>query len=120
MVLGLLQARRRKKLLPYANSGGAGFARIDKEASSVFKSDYRLKIKKDNNSEKVYIIEGSLKSLKAQNNMMALNLGKEVQFINSNGWLVKKFVSSQEVKDVLVSKHLGIIVYKDKIAIVNL
>ena len=52
--------------------------------------------------------------------MMALNLGKEVQFINSNGWLVKKFVSSQEVKDVLVSKHLGIIVYKDKIAIVNL
>ncbi len=98
----------------------SGFARIDKEASSVFKSDYRLKIKKDNNSEKVYIIEGSLKSLKAQNNMMALNLGKEVQFINSNGWLVKKFVSSQEVKDVLVSKHLGIIVYKDKIAIVNL
>ena len=97
-----------------------GFVRIDKEASSVFKSDYRLKIRKDNNSEKVYIIEGSIKSLKAQNNMIALNLGKEVEFINSNGWLVKRFVSTQEVKDVLVSKQLGIIVYKDKIAIINL
>lgn len=97
-----------------------GFVRIDKEESSVFKSDYRLKITNENNSEKVYIIEGSIKSLVCKDNRIALNLGKEVQFIDNNGWLVKKFIGKQEVKSVLVSNKIGIIVFKDKISIVNL
>ena len=97
-----------------------GFVRIDKEDSSVFKSDYRLKITNENNSEKVYIIEGSIKSLVCKDNKIALNLGKEVQFIDNNGWLVKKFIGNQEVKSVLISNKIGIIVFKDKISIVNL
>lgn len=97
-----------------------GFVRIDKEESSVFKSDYRLKITNENNSEKVYIIEGSIKSLVCKDNRIALNLGKEVQFIDNNGWLVKNFIGNQEVKSVLVSNKIGIIVFKDKISIVNL
>ena len=97
-----------------------GFVRIDKEESSVFKSDYRLKITNENNSEKVYIIEGSIKSVVCKDNKIALNLGKEVQFIDNNGWLVKKFIGNQEVKSVLVSNKIGIIVFKDKISIVNL
>lgn len=97
-----------------------GFVRIDKEESSVFKSDYRLKITGENGSEKVYIIEGSIKSLVCKDNKIALNLGKEVQFINNNGWLVKKFVGNQEVKSVLVSNKIGIIVFKDKISIISL
>lgn len=98
----------------------SGFVRVDKEESSVFKSDYRLKIKGADNSEKVYIIEGSLKSLKAKNDLIALNLGKEVQFVDKNGWLKKKFVSSKEIKDVLISSQIAAIVYKDKISIINL
>lgn len=97
-----------------------GVVRIDKEESSVFKSDYRLKITNENNSEKVYIIEGSIKSLVCKDNRIALNLGKEVQFIDNNGWLVKKFIGKQEVKSVLVSNKIGIVVFKDKISIVNL
>lgn len=97
-----------------------GVVRIDKEESSVFKSDYRLKITNENNLEKVYIIEGSIKSLVCKDNRIALNLGKEVQFIDNNGWLVKKFIGKQEVKSVLVSNKIGIIVFKDKISIVNL
>ena len=97
-----------------------GFVRIDKEESSVFKSDYRLKVTNENNVEKVYIIEGSIKSLVCKDDKIALNLGKEVQFVNNNGWLVKKFVGNQEVKSVLVSSNLGIIVFKDRISIVNL
>ena len=87
-----------------------GFVRIDKEESSVFKSDYRLKIANENNDEKVYIIEGSIKSLVSKDDKIALNLGKEVHFINNNGWLLKRFVGNQEVKSVLVSNNLGIIV----------
>lgn len=97
-----------------------GFVRVDKEESSVFKSDYRLKVTNENNLEKVYIIEGSIKSLACKDDKIALNLGKEVQFVNNNGWLVKKFVGNQEVKSVLVSDKIGVIVFKDKISIVNL
>lgn len=97
-----------------------GFVRIDKEESSVFKSDYRLKITKDNNLENVYIIEGSIKSLICKENKIALNLGKEVLFINNNGWLIKKFIGNQEANRVLVTDEIGIIVYKDKISIINL
>lgn len=97
-----------------------GFVRVDKEESSVFKSDYRLKVTNENNLEKVYIIEGSIKSLACKDDKIALNLGKEVQFVNNNGWLVKKFVGNQEVKSVLVSNKIGVIVFKDKISIVNL
>ena len=55
-----------------------------------------------------------------KDNRIALNLGKEVQFIDNNGWLAKKFIGKQEVKSVLVSNKIGIIVFKDKISIVNL
>jgi len=96
------------------------FARVDKEKSSVFKSDYRLKVGNFDGNEKVYIIEGNLTDLKSKDNKIALNLGNEVQFINNKGWLEKKYISSQEIYDVVVSEKLGAIIYKTKIDLVNL
>ena len=97
-----------------------GFARVDKEKSSVFKSDYRLKIKHSTGTEKIYIIEGSIKSLKSKDNKIAINLGLGALFIKDNGWLSKRYVSSQEIKDIFISNQIGLIVYKDKIAIIKL
>lgn len=96
------------------------FIKIDKEASSVFKSDYRLKIQNNGGKEKNYIIEGSIKSVNTANKTIALNLGKEVQFINTNGWLKKKYKSSQEVTKVILSDEIGAMIYADKIDIINL
>lgn len=96
------------------------FLRIDKEESSVFKSDYRLKINNTEGKEKTYIIEGSIKDITDKEKIIALNLGKEVQFINNKGRLIKKYTSSQEVKDVIISNKIGAIIYKDKIDIINL
>lgn len=97
-----------------------GFLRVDKEESSVFKSDYRLKINNTNEKEKTYIIEGSIKDVLDTGKIIALNLGKEVQFINNNGRLIKKYISSKEIKNVIISNKLGIMVYNDKIDIINL
>lgn len=96
------------------------FVKIDKETSSVFKSDYRLKIQKQDNKEKNYIIEGSIKAIKTADKTIALNLGKEIQFINTNGWLKKKYKSTQEVPKVILSDEIGVMVYTDKIDIINL
>lgn len=97
-----------------------GFARVDKEKSSVFKSDYRLKIKNNSNSEKIYIIEGSIKNIKSKDNIVAINLGTMALFIKDNGWLDKRFISTQEIKDIYLSSQIGVIVYKDKISIIKL
>ncbi len=97
-----------------------GFARVDKEKSSVFKSDYRLKIRNNSNSEKIYIIEGSIKNIKSKDNIVAINLGTKALFIKNNGWLDKRFISTQEIKDIYLSSQIGVIVYKDKISIIKL
>ena len=96
------------------------FVRIDKEVSSVFKSDYRLKITNSNKSEKTFIIEGSLKSIVAKDKTIALNLGNEVVFLDSNAWMTKKYTSSQDIKNVVVSDKLGLIIYGEKIDVVRL
>lgn len=96
------------------------FIKVDKESSSVFKSDYRLKIQKTEGKEKNYIIEGSIKSVKTTDKTIALNLGKEVQFIGTNGWLKKRYKSNQEVTRVILSDEIGVMIYSDKIDIINL
>lgn len=96
-----------------------GFIRIDKEKSSVFKSDYRLKVN-NNNSEKAYIIEGSVKGLKSKDKKIALNLGDEAIFVNDNCWLSKRYISKHEIKDILVTQKIGVIIYNNKITIINL
>lgn len=96
------------------------FIKVDKESSSVFKSDYRLKIQKIEGKEKNYIIEGSIKSVKTTDKTIALNLGKEVQFIGTNGWLKKRYKSNQEVTRVILSDEIGVMIYSDKIDIINL
>ena len=51
---------------------------------------------------------------------IAINLGTEVYFINSKGWLIKQYIANQEVKKVIVSDRLAAIIFKDKIEILIL
>ncbi len=53
-------------------------------------------------------------------NNIALNLGSSIDFINTNGWLVKKYISEKEIKDIVLAEQIAGIVYKDKIEIANL
>lgn len=70
--------------------------------------------------ESIYTAEGNIKDIKTSGNKIALNLGSEVHFVNTNGWLVKKYVSEKEIKDIVISNNIAGIVYKDKIEIANL
>ena len=33
---------------------------------------------------------------------MALNMGNEIRIVNSNGWLVKKYTSDNQIKNVVI------------------
>jgi len=70
--------------------------------------------------ENIYTAEGTVKDIKTCGNKIALNLGSRVDFVNTNGWLVKKYVSEKEVKDIVIAENVAGIVYKDKIEIANI
>lgn len=96
-----------------------GYIKIEKESEKIFKSDYRLKISDLDNKEKLYALEGNVKKLKANNDMMAIISGTTVEFVSDNGWLCKKYIGSKEIKDIYISKNTAAIVYKDRIDIVT-
>lgn len=68
----------------------------------------------------VYSIDSVIKEVYVYNNLIALNLGSEVYFVETNGWLNKKYTSSQEVRKIVMNSEFAGIVYRDKIEIINL
>lgn len=68
----------------------------------------------------IYTIDSVVKEIYVNNNYIALNLGSEVYFVGTNGWLNKKYTSSQEVRKVVINNECAGIVYRDKIEIINL
>ena len=67
-----------------------------------------------------YTIDGIAKESSSADDNIAINLGTEVYFINSKGWLIKEYIANQEVKKVIVSDRLAAIVFRDKIEILIL
>lgn len=95
---------------------------IDKQSSGLFSYEYEISMKNQtNSSENLYILNSDLpKSLLISGSNMAINLGNEVQIINSNGWLLKKYTSSKQISNIVLGDSIAGIVYKNKIEIINL
>lgn len=85
------------------------FANIDVEITDI-----------SNNKTNAYNIDGVATNLKAVGNVIAVNLGTEVDFVNTSGWLIKRYNSSSEINTVLLGENIAGIVYSDKIEIINL
>ena len=70
--------------------------------------------------ENIYSADGTAKDIKTHSGNIAINLGSQVDFINTNGWLIKKYVSEKEIKDIVIAESIAGIVYKDKVEIANI
>lgn len=68
----------------------------------------------------LYTIDSVVKEVYVYDNNIALNLGSEVHFIGTNGWLKKKYSSSQEVRKIVMNTNFAGIIYRDKIEIIEL
>lgn len=99
-----------------------GIAIIEKQSSGLFSFEYQAIIKSvDTKAESLYVLNNDLpKTLNICGNNMALNLGNEVQIVNSSGWLVKKYTSSKEIKELIIGDSIAGIIYKNRIEIINL
>lgn len=96
-------------------------AKIIEKSTGIFTADTQINfIDVNSKKESIYTASGACKEIYAYDNIVAMNMGSEVHFVNTNGWLAKKYISSQEIKDVVIASGIAGIVYKDKIEIINL
>lgn len=72
------------------------------------------------NKVKNYETEEIAKEINTFENVIALNFGTELHIINTNGWLMKKYISEQEINKVIISNKIAGVIYRDKIEIIDL
>ena len=94
---------------------------VEEKSSGLFTADSLINIVNiDNKQTKQYTAESVTKELFTYGNMIAVNLGTEVEFVNTDGKLVKRYVANQEITNIVVSDSIAGIIYRDKIEIINL
>lgn len=95
---------------------------IDKQSSGLFSYEYEMLLKNTNStSESLYILDSDLpKVVVVGGNNIALNLGNEIRIVNSKGWLVKKYTSNSQIKNLVIGDTIAGVIYKNKIEIIEL
>lgn len=94
---------------------------IKEETTGLFASSSVLYIINTANQQSTtYQFDEVAKEMYTYGNIIGINIGTEIYFINTNGMLIKKYTSNQEITNVILSNQLAIIIYKDKIEIIDL
>ena len=94
---------------------------LEEKTTGEYTSDtYVNIINPENKREIQYIANGVVKSLHTSNKRIAINTGSELHIISTNGFLVKKYISSTEINDIVMTDSLVGVIYRDKIQIINL
>ena len=94
---------------------------IEEKSSGLFTADSLVNIiNVGSKEEKQYTADSIAKEMYTYGNIIALNLGTEIEFINTDGWLVKRYVANQEITNIVVSDSIAGIIYRDKIEMINL
>ena len=110
-----------KKIIAQSIKLDGKIATIQEESSGIFSANSIVNIiDTENQEKKEYTVNTTIKEMYSKGDIIALNLGTEVEFINTSGWLVKRYVASQEVTKVTLSKNIAGIIYRDKVEIINL
>ena len=94
---------------------------VQEQASGLFTADSVVDIVNvDNRNPKTYTADAVTKEIYTYENVIALNLGSQIEFINTDGWLLKRYIAKQEIKSTVISNSIAAIVYRDKVEIINL
>ena len=91
------------------------------ENASLFTTNTAIKIiNSTTQKENTYKFEGVIKEMHCSGSKIALNLGSEIHFVDTNGWLIKKYTSNQEVRKIVISNEVAGIIYRNKIELIKL
>lgn len=96
-------------------------ALVEEVSTGDYTSDTRVRIINPATSkEREYILKDVAKSINNSENKIAINFGTELHIISRNGILIKKYISEQEINDIVMTDTLIGVVYRDKIQIINI
>ncbi len=118
----LISLNEKDKKVAFSDIELANYAyRVIEKSTGLFKANstielYNTTTKKQN----IYTFDGVAKKIYSYSNIIAIDLGSEVHFIGTNGWLIKKYSSTQEIKDIVIAENLAGIIYRDKVEFINL
>ena len=94
---------------------------IEEKSSGLFTADSVVNIiNTENKATKEYTVNSVTKEIYTYGNIIALNLGTDIEFINTDGWLVKRYIANQEITNIALSENIAGIIYRDRIEIINL
>ena len=98
--------------------------KVVKKSDGIFNSYTEMQLINNNNVNEIYRykIDSTPKKIYTQGNMVAVNLGTSIMFINSNGWLVKEyeFTYKEEIQNIVMCDGIAGIIAKNKIYIISL
>ena len=94
---------------------------IEEKSSGLFTADSVVNITNtENKGIKEYTVDSVTKDIYTHGEIIALNLGTEIEFINTSGWLIKRYIAHQEITNIVLSDNMAGIIYRDNIEIINL
>ena len=95
---------------------------INKQPSGLFSFEYKLNLKSTvGKKETLYVLDTDLpKSITVTAKYIALNIGNEVQIINKNGQLEKRYIGKEQISSVVAGDNIVGIIYKNRIDIIKL
>ncbi len=96
-------------------------ATIEEQSTGLLSTNTIINFKNIlNDRENAYTVSEVSKEIYTNSSTVALNFGTEVYFVNTSGWLQKKYISKQEIRNIVISDNIAGIVYRDKIEIINI
>ena len=118
----IMKLNENGKQINFADINLDNFAfRSYEQSTGLFKADTIVEMKSTSGQkESIYRTEDVAKTIKSYGNVIALNLGAEVEFINTSGWLIKRYISSQVIMDIVICDGTAGIIYRDKIELITL
>ena len=100
---------------------GNSIAYIKEEQRSAFNSSSTLNIVNTSSKQTYKYNFGEIaKEMYTNGNVIGINIGTEIYFVKTNGMLIKKYTSNQEITNVMITNNIAIIIYKDRIEVINL
>ena len=127
--IDMLQNNQNKELISFNNKSIAYMSieldnrilTLEEISSGEYTSDsYIFIMNPENQKNKEYIINDVAKEIYTYQNKIAINLGKELHIINTNGILLKKYISETEINDVVITDNIVGVMYRNSIQIINL
>lgn len=95
--------------------------RAVEKSSGLFQADTVVEMMNiESKKQTVYTIEGIAKNIYCYDNIIAVNLGQEIEFFNTSGWLIKAYTSTQDIQNIVITNGIAGIIYRDKVEIINL